>query len=712
MKIMTWNINGIRTIPQYHPWNGLKSHKNILDKLDADIICFQEMKSSRQNLPKDVAVPPGYTSFFSFPTKKAGYSGVAIYAKDQYTPRKVEDHLCGLANAAASDADRISPALSSYPIHRSVDLDLDDDDDHIDFKSLDAEGRTLIADFGLFVLINVYCPNDGSETQGRMKYKMDFHRMLSARVRGLIEEGREVILVGDLNAVSDVGDHCEGALTVRKIIDEAMKEGQEIGEEEAEEMFYDAMPARRWLRDSLVEHGGPLVDVCKRFWPERKGMYTCWNTKISARASNYGTRIDFILVTPGLLPLVKHADIQPDVKGSDHCPVVIEFHDEVDVDAIPSSVKVHLSLPPGATRVSLQTLMPPPASAPRLAAKNWDEYSGKQKLLDGFFKGAAGKAKAGSTRPSLRASKSASLTPAPAAASPPDPENTHNPPPTATPELQAAMVMEVSPSTSASAQPDEASSSKPAAASLPSRLAPTPSSFLAPQASTAKRKAGTSAGPSKKQKVEKGGKAEKGVEGQTKLSAFFAKPRVSTEGKVSTTLEAKGKASRASDTKGKGRSPSSDNIDAEDPDYLYALELSRQYDEAGGLSRSGSSFSVGRTGSQSSQRTRSSQRTSPASPGKSASSPVNSASSWQDLLAAPPPPRCYVHDEPAREFTVNKKGENKGRAFYVCSRPVGPGYDKGRAERRREDVDPQYKCDFFKWKSDVRKEFNSKRGKG
>ena len=45
-------------------------------------------------------------------------------------------------------------------------------------------------------------------------------------------------------------------------------------------------------------------------------------------------------------------------------------------------------------------------------------------------------------------------------------------------------------------------------------------------------------------------------------------------------------------------------------------------------------------------------------------------------------------------------------------RPVGPGYDKGRAERRREDVDPQYKCDFFKWKSDVRKEFNSKRGKG
>ncbi|KAI4521423.1 DNase I-like protein [Schizophyllum commune Loenen D] len=693
MKIMTWNINGIRTIPQYHPWNGLKSHKDILDKLDADIICFQEMKSSRQNLPKDVAVPPGYTSFFSFPTKKAGYSGVAIYARDQYTPRKVEDHLCGLPNATASDADRISPALSAYPMHWSVDLEDDEDDDPIDFKSLDAEGRTLVADFGLFVLINVYCPNDGSETQERMKYKMDFHRMLSARVRGLIDEGREVIVVGDLNAVSDVGDHCEGALTVRKIIDEARKEGQEIGEQEAEEMFYDAMPARRWLRDSLVEHGGPLVDVCKRFWPERKGMYTCWNTKISARASNYGTRIDFILVTPGLLPLIKHADIQPDVKGSDHCPVVVEFHDEVDVDAIPSSVKVHLTLPPGATRVSLQTLMPPPASAPRLAAKNWDEHSGKQKLLDGFFKGGAAKAMASGSRPSLRTSKSASLTLAPApgpAAYPSAPEPTL----LTTTATEDTEIMQVSSSASPPIRLNGASSSS--VDSPSSQPAHSPSSSSAPKISTAKRKAGTPASPSKKQKV------EKGVEGQTKLSTFFAKP------KASAVADAKGEAS----SKGKAKSPSSDNTDAEDPDYLYALELSRQYDEAGGLSRSGSSFSAGRTGSQSSQRTRSSQRTSPASPGKSASSPVNSASSWQDLLTAPPPPRCYVHGEPAREFTVNKKGENKGRAFYVCSRPVGPGYDKGRAERRREDVDPQYKCDFFKWKSDVRKEFNSKRGKG
>lgn len=43
--------------------------------------------------------------------------------------------------------------------------------------------------------------------------------------------------------------------------------------------------------------------------------------------------------------------------------------------------------------------------------------------------------------------------------------------------------------------------------------------------------------------------------------------------------------------------------------------------------------------------------------------------------------------------------------FYLCVyRPVGPGYDKGREDRRREDVNPEYRCDFFKWSSDVRRE--------
>ena len=77
---------------------------------------------------------------------------------------------------------------------------------------------------------------------------------------------------------------------------------------------------------------------------------------------------------------------------------------------------------------------------------------------------------------------------------------------------------------------------------------------------------------------------------------------------------------------------------------------------------------------------------------------------WSSLFARTPAPRCTVHGEPARLYTVNKPGPNRGKTFYICSRPVGPGYDKGRGERVREEVDHRYRCNFFKWASEARKE--------
>ncbi|KAK1221986.1 Class II abasic (AP) endonuclease [Marasmius sp. AFHP31] len=79
----------------------------------------------------------------------------------------------------------------------------------------------------------------------------------------------------------------------------------------------------------MYESPNTVVDIVGKFHPETKGMYTCWNTKLSARDSNYGTRIDYILVTPGLVPWIKEADIQPQIKGSDHCPVYLDLHDKI-----------------------------------------------------------------------------------------------------------------------------------------------------------------------------------------------------------------------------------------------------------------------------------------------------------------------------------------------------------------------------------------------
>ena len=84
-------------------------------------------------------------------------------------------------------------------------------------------------------------------------------------------------------------------------------------------------------------------------------------------------QIDYILVTKGLLPWIKHGDIQPSIKGSDHCPIYVDLHEEFEVDGY---------------RFNLRERMfgsDPPKKPPRIATRYWDEYSGKQTMLSSFF---------------------------------------------------------------------------------------------------------------------------------------------------------------------------------------------------------------------------------------------------------------------------------------------------------------------------------------
>ncbi|CAL1548176.1 unnamed protein product [Lymnaea stagnalis] len=69
MKLLTWNINGIRAA------KGKPSIKTLLDSLNADIICLQETKVTRDMLDEPTAIVDGYESYFSFSRKRSGYSG-------------------------------------------------------------------------------------------------------------------------------------------------------------------------------------------------------------------------------------------------------------------------------------------------------------------------------------------------------------------------------------------------------------------------------------------------------------------------------------------------------------------------------------------------------------------------------------------------------------------------------------------------------------
>ncbi|GJE90330.1 DNase I-like protein [Phanerochaete sordida] len=589
MRILSWNINGIRTLPQYHPWNTMKSCEGILDEVGADIICFQEMKSSRAALPKDVAIADNYTPFFSFPVSKGGYSGVAVYTKSsEAVPLKAEEGLSGRLQPKPSltAEERISPAYPS--LDDIVAYPAEDGSVPETFDDLDSEGRGLVLDFGLFVLINVYCPNETSDA--RLSFKMNYHLLLAERVRRLISEGREVIVLGDMNICATPLDHCDGHLS------------------SVQDVFWEH-PARQWFHRWLGPDG-PMVDVVRTYWPERKGMFTCWNMRIQARETNYGTRVDYILVTKGLLKWIKHGDIQPSVKGSDHCPIYIDLHDEILLET-------------GAT-VKLRDAMKQchePKVVPRLSAKSWEEFSGKQTLLSTFF------GKKGEVKASPDKSPTSTQSTTSPSATPPQPH------------------IEAGPST----LPRKASSSRPTESLTKKRSLPQ-----------------TNAMSTKKK--------QKKAPGQQTLGSFFSKP-TATNG-ASTSKRPAEVIELDSDTEPSlsQTTDRADDADQLDADYQLACELAASQDNAAPSS----------------------------SP--STRSPSESKAAWASVFAPVKPPNCTVHGEPARKYTVNKPGPNKGRTFYLCSRPVGPGYDKGKGERLRHEVNYEYRCNYFKWASDVKRD--------
>ncbi|KZP01650.1 DNase I-like protein [Calocera viscosa TUFC12733] len=595
MRILTWNINGVRTLNQYHPWFSLKTLEAMLEneEIKSDIFCFQEMKIARTAIDRSIALPGHYDAFFSLPLgkSKGGYSGVAVYTDSRTVkPLKAEEGLSGLLQPKPplSHQERVS---DNYPSAHLLDF-IPDDKDHVpsDLMELDNEGRALVLDFGLFVLINTYCPAEASE--GRLPFKINFHNMLRERVRILIEEeGREVIVLGDINICSHPIDHCDGQLQSKRSV------------------WWDH-PSRVWLRDWL-QPKGKLIDVTRKFWPERTGMYTCWNTLIDARTANYGTRIDYFLCTEGLLPWIKHSDILPSVLGSDHCPVSLDLHEEI-------------TLTDGTVR-RLQDEMRFDATRelPRISARYWDEFSDKQPLLSSFF------GRKGVQSPDERGCGDVLLPPKREISEVPETPIDTPPPPDASSKTPSNILM----GDTAPLPPklvDEVSSRRPKS---PEKMS-----------SQSKGKSKTS--------------DKKSKNGQMKLSSFFgSKP----SGEPSPSNESVSTDASSWRTVSQSTQQSANAVDdVEDDEYWANI-----------IAQSGSSES--------------------------------SKAAWSTLLSRPTAPKCSGHGLPAKEFTVNKPGPNKGKHFYLCSLPVGTGYDAGHSKRLREEVNPEFRCNFFMWASDVKK---------
>ena len=93
-------------------------------------------------------------------------------------------------------------------------------------------------------------------------------------------------------------------------------------------------PSRDWMQQFVTAdpshvcndtNSTELLDSFRYLHPTQEKAYTCWSTLLDSRKINYGTRIDYILLSKSLVSCLRKSEVWQEVQGSDHCPVFAEL---------------------------------------------------------------------------------------------------------------------------------------------------------------------------------------------------------------------------------------------------------------------------------------------------------------------------------------------------------------------------------------------------
>ncbi|MFZ5941116.1 MAG: exodeoxyribonuclease III [Bacteroidota bacterium] len=149
MKILSWNVNGIRAI----------AGKNFFEdfrQMDAQILCLQETKANEEQVAETLKGLEGY-EIHAHASVKPGYSGTAVIS-----------------------------AIRPLQVTRGIGIE-----EH------DQEGRVLCLEYERFFLVNVYVPNSGSDLK-RLAYRQEWDLAFYAYLKEL-EKRKPVLACGDFN---------------------------------------------------------------------------------------------------------------------------------------------------------------------------------------------------------------------------------------------------------------------------------------------------------------------------------------------------------------------------------------------------------------------------------------------------------------------------------------------------------------------------------
>lgn len=246
--------------------NGVRAaiNKGLVDWLathPADVVCLQEIKACQADVDCTGLEALGYEHYW-FPAQKKGYSGVAIFS-------------------------RTKPDYVAYGSQ---------------IVQSDFEGRVIRADFGDISIFSAYFPS-GTAGDERQMYKMQWLDEFHQYLENLRFTKQQLVVCGDYNIA-----HTE----------------LDIHDPKGNKKNSGFLPEEREWLGRFLKSG--YIDTFRHMHPHQPHHYSWWSQRFpSVRLQNKGWRIDYICVTENLKDRIKDAQILPDIKHSDHCPVYVEL---------------------------------------------------------------------------------------------------------------------------------------------------------------------------------------------------------------------------------------------------------------------------------------------------------------------------------------------------------------------------------------------------
>ncbi|MBZ4189940.1 exodeoxyribonuclease III [Niabella beijingensis] len=227
----------------------------------ADVICVQETKASKTDVDTTLLHDLGYEDHW-FSAQKKGYSGVAVF-----TRIKPDNIVYGTGHHTSDD-----------------------------------EGRVLQLDFGDLRVVNAYFPS-GTSGDVRQAFKYMWLDEFYTYLGELKNTRQRLVLCGDYNIAHEAID---------------------IHDPKGNKNSSGFLPEEREWMTKFLKNG--FNDSFRMIHPDEPHRYSWWSQRFpSVRLNNKGWRIDYITVTDALKKSVEDAEIYPDVKHSDHCPVYLKL---------------------------------------------------------------------------------------------------------------------------------------------------------------------------------------------------------------------------------------------------------------------------------------------------------------------------------------------------------------------------------------------------